>query len=215
MPRGFTENVRIKGGAQRFCSTHKSLFGRPLPKVKGPHGIPIPGARSSGFSDCRSRHKTRPVLSGAVASCDVAPAPVVAAKARDGCLGGVRGGILARGGGAGRRWCRCCRRHRDLCGRRTRGWGRHARVALSVVVHARDPLALLASQAASAYPGGRFTLTIHRMKHDGEDAAPAAWFRGRACATVSPESTAFLLIAPVLPTVFCCGATSPLPNRPD
>ena len=107
---------------------------------------------------CRPRRKTRPVPSGVAASCTVAPAPVVAAEARDGCLGGMRGRVLACGSGAGRCWCRCCRRRRDLRWQRTRGWGRHARVSFFVVVLARDPLALLVSPAASAHPGGRFPL---------------------------------------------------------
>ena len=78
-----------------------------------------------------------------------------------------------------------------------------------MVVLARYRLARLTSPAASA-----FHSDIDWMKADDEDAAPATWFRGRARAGVSPESTSFFLVAPVFPTAVSCGSTSPLSNRP-
>lgn len=129
----------------------------------------------------RPRRKTRAATSGDAASCSVASAPVVAAEPRDRYLGVRRGRVLAGGGGAGRgaslRWCRRCRRRRELCGGCTRGWGRHARVARSVVVLSLNPLALLSSPAASAHPGGRSPL-CHRL----DEGRRCGW---RTCGLVS------------------------------
>ena len=69
-------------------------------------------------------------------------------------------------------------------------------------------------QRRAHIPAGVFHSDIDWMKTDDEDAAPATRFRGRARAAVSPESTGFLLVARVFPSAFCCGATSPLSNRP-
>ena len=55
MPCGFTENVRVKGGAQRLSLTRKSMIDRPLPEGQVSMKFPAladdpPGSRfSSGF----------------------------------------------------------------------------------------------------------------------------------------------------------------------
>ena len=84
--------------------------------------------------------------------------PVAAAKARDGCVGFRRGDGIANEGYATGRLCNCCCRWRgDLCGRRTRGWTRHARLLFVAIVSnfVHVPLEHLSLPAAGTYPGRR------------------------------------------------------------